>query len=134
AAPDEALTAYDPNAKIYFRSAVPAGFAVIPHATSATGETVSASTTRGTTPASVMTVPMLNIPVFKKGDETKIKVNFSGVMAGARANVFIEPHKNGKETEVNMRFHDLKQAPDGKVYVLWAVSADNQFFKLGEIY
>lgn len=134
AAPDETLTAYDPNAKIYFRSAVPAGFAVIPHSTSATGETVAASTTAGATPASVITVPMLNIPVFKKGDETKIKINFSGAMAGARANVFIEPKKNGKETEVTMRFHDLKQAPDGQVYVLWAVSRDNQFFKLGEIY
>ncbi len=134
AAPDESLTTYDPNAKIYFRSAVPAGFAVIPHSTSATGETVAASTTPGTTPASVVTVPMLNVPVFKKGDETKIKVNFSGAMAGARANVFIEPKKSGKETEVTMRFHDLKQAPDGKVYVLWAVSPDNQFTKLGEIY
>lgn len=133
AAPDESLTAYDPNAKIYFRSAVPEGFAVIPHSTSATGETVAASTTPGTTPASVTRVPMLNIPVFKKGDETKIKVNFSGAMTGARANVFIEPHKNGKETEVRMRFHELKEAPAGKVYVLWAVSPDNQFTKLGEI-
>ncbi len=35
AAPDESLTAYDPNAKVYFRSAVPEGFAVIPHTTSA---------------------------------------------------------------------------------------------------
>jgi hypothetical protein len=60
-------------------------------------------------------------------------VDFSGAMAGARANVFIEPHKNGKETEVKMRFHELKEAPAGKVYVLWAVSPDNQFFKLGEI-
>ena len=132
-APDESLTAYDPNAKIYFRSAVPEGFAVIPHTTSATGETVGASTTPGTTPASVTTVPMLNIPVFKKGDETKIKINFSGAMTGARANVFIEPHKDGKETEVAMRFHDLKEAPAGKVYVLWAVTPDNQFTKLGEI-
>jgi hypothetical protein len=134
AAPDESLTAYDPNAKIYFRSAVPAGFAVIPHSTSATGETVAASTTPGTTPASVVTVPMLNVPAFKKGDESKIKVNFSGAMTGARANVFIEPHKNGKETEVRMRFHELKEAPAGKVYVLWAVAPDNQFTKLGEIY
>jgi hypothetical protein len=133
AAPDESLTAYDPNAKIYFRSAVPEGFAVIPHSTSATGETVGASTTPGTTPASVTTVPMLNVPVFKKGDESKIKVNFTGAMTGARANVFIEPHKNGKETEVRMRFHELKEAPTGKVYVLWAVAPDNQFTKLGEI-
>jgi hypothetical protein len=132
-APDDSLTAYDPNSKIFFRSAVPTGFAVVPHTTSPVGETVSATTTPGTTPASAYTVPMLNIPAFKKGDDTKLKVNFTGAMSGARANVFIEPHKNGKETEVKVRFHDLKQAPAGKAYVLWAVSPDNQFTKLGEI-
>jgi len=133
AAPDEKLTAYDPNAKIFFRSAVPEGFAVIPHTTSPVGETVGATTTPGTTPASTLTVPMLNIPAYKKGDDTKLKVDFTGPMAGARANVFIEPHKNGKETEVKMVFHELKQAPAGKTYILWAVSSDNQFFKLGQI-
>jgi hypothetical protein len=133
AAPDTTLTAYDPNAKIYFRSAVPEGFAVIPHTTSPVGETVSATTTPGTTPASTVTVPMLNIPAYKKGDETKLKVDFTGAMTGARANIFIEPHKNGKETEVKMVFHDLKEAPKGQAYILWAVSPDNQFSKLGQI-
>ncbi len=133
AAPDESLTTYDPNARIYFRSAVPEGFAVIPHTINPVGETVSAVTTPGTTEASVYTVPMLNIPAYKKGDDTKIKVDFTGVMSGARANVFIEPHKNGKATEVRMRFHDLKEAPRGQAYILWAVSPDNQFFKLGQI-
>ena len=133
AAPDESLTTYDPNAKIYFRSAVPEGFAVIPLTTSPVGETVGATTTTGTTPASAYTVPMLNIPAYKKGDDTKLKVNFTGAMSGARANVFIEPHKNGKETEVKMVFHELKDAPKGMAYILWAVSPDNQFFKLGQI-
>jgi len=132
-APDESLSAYDPNAKIYFRSAVPTGFAVIPHTTSPVGETVAATATSGDTPASVYTVPMLNIPAYKKGDETKLKVDFTGAMSGARANVFIEPHKHANETEINVRFHDLKQAPQGQAYILWAVSPDNQFFKLGEI-
>ena len=132
AAPDAGLTAYDPNAKIYFRSAVPEGFAVIPFTTSPVGETVSATTTPGT-PASISAVPMLNIPAYKKGDDTKLKVDFTGVMSGARANVFIEPHKNGKETEIKMRFHELKEAPTGQTYILWAVSPDNQFFKLGQI-
>jgi len=133
AAPDENLTAYAPDTKIFFRSAVPQGFAVIPHTMNPVGETVAATTTVGTTPASVYTVPMLNIPAYKKGDDTKLKVDFSGVMSGARANVFIEPHKNGTETEVRMRFHELKEAPTGQTYVLWAVSPDNQFFKLGQI-
>jgi len=133
AAPDAGLTAYDPNAKIYFRSAVPEGFAVIPFTTSPVGETVSATTTPGTTPASTSTVPMLNIPAYKKGDDTKLKIDFTGAMSGARANVFIEPHKNGKETQVKMVFHELKEAPTGQTYILWAVSPDNQFFKLGQI-
>ena len=81
------LTAYDPNAKIYFRSAVPEGFAVIPLTTSPIGETVAATTTPGTTPATASTVPMLNIPAYKKGDDTKLKVDFTGVMTGARANI-----------------------------------------------
>jgi hypothetical protein len=133
AAPEEGLTAYDPNAKIFFRSAVPEGFAVIPHTTNPVGETVGATSTPGTTPASVYTVPMLNIPAYKKGDDTKLKLDFTGAMSGARANVFIEPHKNGKETEVKMVFHELKDAPKGQAYILWAVSPDNQFFKLGQI-
>ena len=54
-------------------------------------------------------------------------------MEGARANVFIEPHKNGKTTEVRMRFHELKEAPKGLAYILWAVSPDNQFTRLGQI-
>ncbi len=133
ATPDESLTAYDPKGKIYFRSAVPEGFAVIPHTTSPVGETVAATTTPGTTEATTYTVPMLNIPAYKKGDDTKLKVDFTGAMSGARANVFIEPHKNGKETAIKMRFHELKEAPKGQVYILWAVSPDNQFTKLGEI-
>ncbi|HUS11339.1 MAG TPA: hypothetical protein VMZ30_12810 [Pyrinomonadaceae bacterium] len=133
AAPDENLTAYDANSKVFFRSAVPEGFAVIPHTQNPVGETVGATTTPGTTAASISTVPMLNIPAYKKGDDTKLKIDFTGPMAGARANVFIEPHKNGAETEVKMRFHELKEAPTGKVYILWAVSPDNQFSKLGEI-
>jgi len=133
AAPDESLTTYDPNTKVFFRSAVPQGFAVIPHTTSPTGETVAATTTPGTTPASVIAVPMLNIPAYKKGDDTKLKVDFTGAMSGARANIFIEPHKSGKDTEIKMVFHDLKQAPQGQTYILWAVSPDNQFFKLGQI-
>ena len=56
-------------------------------------------------------MPMLNIPAYKKGDDTKLKVDFTGAMSGARANIFIEPHKNGKETEVKMVFHELKDAP-----------------------
>jgi len=132
ATPDESLTAYDPNAKIFFRSAVPEGFAVIPHTTNPVGEQVGATGAEVSTPTAAYTVPMLNIPAYKKGDDTKIKVNFSGALEGARANVFITPRKRGL-TKVNVRFHELKDAPAGKVYTLWAVSPENAFMRLGQI-
>ena len=101
-------------------TAVPAVAAVVPTAESAIVTTD-------------YTVPMLGIPAFKHGDDTKLKINFSGAMEGARANIFIEPNKNGKTTEVRMRFHDLKEAPKGQAYILWAISPDNQFAQLGRI-
>jgi len=127
ASPEDSLTTYDAHTKIFFRSDVPAGLTVIP-ITNAVGEQVGAVAV-----TSDYTVPMLNIPNFKVGDDTKLKVNFSGAMEGARANIFIEPRKHGQATEVRMRFHDLKEAPKGTAYILWAVSPDNQFQKLGQI-
>jgi hypothetical protein len=76
--------------------------------------------------------PLLNIPAYKKGDDTKIKVDFTGALTGARANVFITPHKGGP-TEIRMRFHDLKDAPAGQSFILWAVAPDNTFTKLGQV-
>jgi hypothetical protein len=156
ASPEPALTAYDANTKILFRSGVPEGMAVIP-LTSASGEKVSATTaptaktTVTTTPGAVVSspsgttvvvpmtetkttysAPLLNIPNYKKGDDTKIKVDFSGALTGARANVFITPRKDGP-TEVKIRFHDLKEAPAGQKFIVWAVSPDNKFTKLGQI-
>lgn len=130
ASPEGTLTTYDPNTKVIFRSAVPQGLAVIPRVVDAQGEKVAATTTSTSTPA--YTVPMLNIPGFKKGDDTKMKVTFSGPLTGSRANVFLTPRKDGP-TEVKVRFHELKDAPAGMVYTVWAVSPENQFVKLGQI-
>jgi hypothetical protein len=134
ASPEGSLTAYSPETKVYFRSAVPQGLAVVPVTSSPSGETVAAVTApAGAQVASATyTAPLLNIPAFKKGDDTKIKVDFTGALAGARANVFITPHKNNA-TEVKMRFHDLKEAPAGQKFVVWAVGADGSYQKLGEV-
>jgi hypothetical protein len=153
ASPEPALTAYDANTKVLFRSAVPEGFTVIPLSSSASGEKVAAvaapttvtaptTATAPTTGATVVspttqtavtyTAPLLGIPNYKKGDDTKIKVDFTGALEGARANVFITPRKDGP-TEVNMRFHDLKEAPQGQKFILWAMSSDGQFQKLGQV-
>jgi len=132
ASPEATLASYAPDTKVYFRSAVPQGFAVLPFTSHPIGEKVSATTTSGDVAAAAYTVPMLNIPAYKKGDETKLKISFSGDMSGARANVFLDPHKDGR-TDVNFRFHELKEAPAGKTYTVWAVSPDNKFVKLGQI-
>jgi len=131
ASPEANLTAYNPET-VFFRSAVPEGFAVIPHTTNPVGEKVGASTAEVSTPVATYTVPMLNLPAYKKGDDTKMKIKFSGAMTGARANVFITPRKDGP-TEVKLRFHELKEAPAGKVFTAWAVSPDNKFIKLGQV-
>ena len=130
ASPESDITAYTPETKVLFRSAVPEGFAVVPFSRHPVGEKVAATSTAGTT--SAYDVPMLNIPAYRTGKDTKLKVNFNGEMAGARANVFIEPHKDGR-TEVNFRFHELKEAPKGQIYTLWAVAPDNHYEKLGQI-
>jgi len=158
--PETDLSSYSPNTKIYFRSAVPSGLTVIP-ITNAVGEqvgavavpttTVAAPTETAAAPTTVAapttaaapatatvvaadyTASMLGIPTFKRGDDTKLKINFTGAMEGARANIFIEPRKNGKITEVRMTFHDLKEAPKGTAYILWAVSPTGEFSKLGQI-
>lgn len=159
ASPEPALTAYDANTKVFFRSAAPEGFTVIPVArtgdekVAAVGTPVAATaqTTTTTTPGAVVsspsgttvvvpmtetkttyTAPLLNIPSYKTGDDTKIKVDFTGALTGARANVFITPRKDGP-TEVKMRFHDLKEAPAGQKFIVWAVSPDMKFTKLGQI-
>jgi len=159
ASPEPSLTAYDANTKVFFRSAVPEGFTVVPIArtgdekVAAVGTPVAATaqTTTTTTPGAVVSspsgttivvpmtetkttysAPLLNIPAYKTGDDTKIKVDFTGAMTGARANVFVTPRKDGP-TEVKIRFHELKEAPAGQKFIVWAVSPDNQFTKLGEI-
>ena len=157
ASPDASLSTYGPSTAVVFRSAVPEGYTIIP-VSSARGETVAAVAAPATVsaapatvtaaPATVTAAPagstavvaqqaayqvaMLNIPAYKKGDDTKIKVNLAGAMTGARANVFITPRKDGP-TQVNVRFHDLKEAPADQKFILWAVSPDNQFQKIGQV-
>jgi len=127
ASTDPNLSLYNERTHVYFRSAVPPGLTIIP-VTGAVGETIAT-----VVPPSEYTVPMLGIPSFRPGHESKMKINFSGAMEGARADIYIKPHKHGAATEVLMQFHDLKEAPKGTAYILWAISPDNQYQRLGSI-
>jgi hypothetical protein len=134
--PETNLATVAPETRVFFRSAVPEGFAVIPLGSSGerdgmpVGERVAATTTSGATAG--YHAPLLGIPGFRRGTDTQMKINFSGALTGSRANVSLEPRKDGPTT-INMRFHELKDAPAGQVYVVWAVSPDNKFQRLGQI-
>lgn len=134
--PEGNLTTIADSTPVFFRSAVPRGMAVVPlvsrdHEKGApVGEKVSAVATSGGT--SAYSVPMLNVPGMARGEDTEVKVNLTGAMTGSRVNIEVEPRKDGPTT-VTARFHELKEAPGGMVYVLWAVSPDQKFTKLGQI-
>jgi len=128
ASPEPNLTVYNERTHVYFRSDVPAGLTVVPSIGNVVGEPVAT-----VIPSGEYAVPMLGIPTFRPGHESKLRVNFSGAMEGARADIFIKPHKHGVASEVLMHFHNLKDAPKGTAYILWAVSPDNQYQRLGEI-
>jgi len=135
ASPETSLTTYDPNTKVFFRSAVPTGLAVVPFAQSgpkdgaAIGDRVSATATPAI--ASPYSVPMLGIPNFRKGTDTHLRVKFPE-FNDARANVFIEPRKDGPTT-IKMRFHNLNRVPADKRIVLWAVASDGTYNRIGQI-
>jgi hypothetical protein len=134
--PEGNLTTISPTTNVAFRSAVPEGFAVVPVAQSGAqdgapiGERVAATSTAGST--SAYTAPMLGISGMRRGTDSELKINFTGALTGTRANVSLEPRKDGPTT-IKMRFHELKESPAGKVLVVWAVSPDNKFVKLGQI-
>ncbi|HEX8163731.1 MAG TPA: anti-sigma factor [Pyrinomonadaceae bacterium] len=143
--PAAEMTALNNDTPWLFRSNAPEGLAVIPFARTgdeklhATGEAVANTTTAVNTAAGTVVttapaynVPLLGIPTFKRGEDTQVKVNLAGEMTGSRVNFRVLPRKDGP-TAITARFHELKDAPAGKRYVLWAVSPDNKFTKLGQI-
>lgn len=128
--PEAELTSYTPTGTYAFRSAVPQGFAVVP-LTNAEGERVAATTTP-TTAVNAFTAPLLGIPGFDRGDTTEVKVKLGGALTGSRVNFNITPRRDGP-TQVVARFHELKESPAGQVYVLWAVSPEGKYTKLGQV-
>src|SRR5207248_5715070 len=92
------------------------------------GEHVAATTAPNTSP---YTVPMLDIPGFRRGHDTKLSVHFPE-LNDARANIFLEPRKDGP-VEVRIRFHSLTRVPADKRIVVWAVGPDGSYAKLGQI-
>jgi hypothetical protein len=128
--PTEGLTTFDNDTAVAFRSAVPKGFAVVNNrVTSPVGEEKQVA---GTQPvASAYDVPLLGIAGLEKG-ETEIRIKFAGELQGLKGKAYINNSKEGV-TKIKMRFDDMKLAPKKKRFVLWAVSPDKEYTKLGQV-
>jgi len=126
--PTEGLTGFDPTTPVFYRSAVPSGYAVVPRR-------VSEKRVVGVSPSVVnrdgtYDVPLLNVGTF--GDkEREVKMKFGGELSGLEAKAYINRGKG--TTKVRMHFDDMNKVPKNKRFTLWTVSSDGQYSKLGSV-
>jgi len=144
--PEVDLTAVDAATAVALRSAVPEGLAVVPRADSAASAEVAASndaepeepapaapdTVAEAGEQSEYDVPLLNIGSLRRGSETQLKSQLAGDLAGTRTAVYVKPSKGG-ETQVKVRFNNLRAPENGARYVLWAVGPDKTYTRLGQV-
>jgi len=130
--PNEGLNTIATDTPVVFRSSVPQGFAVVP--TAVTSTTVGGIPDRavGTSVpvTSTYEVPMLGIPSFS-GKTTELRFNYAAGMAGLKGKAYIKPRKDGT-AQIKMRFQGLRNATKGARYIVWLVSPDRQYTKLGQ--
>ena len=128
--PNEGVTTFAADTPVIFRSSVPQGYAVVNNRTTApTGDEKQVANTQAV--ASTYDVPLLGVAALEKG-ETEIRVNFSGELQGLKGKAYLDNRKAGL-TKIKMRFDDMKLAPKEKRYVLWAVSPEKEYTKIGQV-
>jgi len=124
--PNASLSAIDTSTPIFFRSAVPTGYAIVPRVQTSSDSAIATTDMV----ASTYEVPLLNVPSFKRGT-TEVRVKFGNDFPGLDGKAYI--NTKGGKTSVKMRFGDLKKVPGNKRFVLWARSPEGQFTKLGQV-
>ncbi len=128
--PNEGLTTVAADTPVIFRSSVPQGYAVVNNrTTSPTGDEKQVAKTEAVD--STYDVPLLGLSSLEKG-ETEIRVKFSGELQGLKGKAYLDNNKQGL-TKIKMRFDDMKMAPKEKRYVLWAVSPEKEYTKIGQV-
>ena len=127
--PKEGLTTIGNDTPVIFRSSVPTGFAVVPTAvTSPTGKEKQVGVSVPV--VSTYDVPLLGVQSFS-GKTTELRFNFAGDLQGMKGKAYIKPRKDGT-AQIKMRFQGLRNAPKDMRYVVWLVSPDKQYTKLGQ--
>jgi len=128
--PNEGLTTIGGDTPVVFRSSVPQGYAVVGNRPSNSIE--QTKQVAGSTPvSSTYEVPLLGVPSLG-GKDTEIRIQFSGELQGLKGKAYIDPHQGGA-TQIKMRFDDMKMAPKNKRYVLWVVSPERSYTKIGQV-
>ena len=128
--PNEGLTTIGGDTAVAFRSAVPKGYAVVGNRPSSSMD--ENKQVAGSMPVnSTYEVPLLGVKNFT-GKTTEIRIAFTGELEGLKGKAYIEPRKDGAK-RIKMRFDDMKMAPKQKRFILWAVSPDNKYTKLGQV-
>lgn len=128
--PNEGLTSIGNDTPVVFRSSVPKGYAVVGNRPSNPIE--ETKQVAGSAPvSSTYEVPLLGVPSLG-GKDTEIRIQFSGELQGLKGKAYIDPHQGGA-TQIKMRFDDMKMAPKNKRFVLWAVSPDKTYTKIGQV-
>lgn len=144
--PNAGLTAVGGATPVALRSAVPEGLAVVPKSGGASSEESAATNTNAvaeevgsdsTTAAAAAEesdydVPLLGVGGFRRNAETQLRPRLSGELSGTRTAVFVKPLRSG-ETQVRVSFMNLREPEGGARYVLWAVSPDRTFTRLGHV-
>ncbi len=141
--PESSLTALDAATPVALRSAVPEGLAVVPRASEAPPEeaaSIAPESMPDTTAAeaaaaddeSEYDVPLLGVGSLRRGSETQLKSQLAGDLAGTRTAVYVKPLKGG-ETQIKVRFNNLRAHENGARYVLWAVGPDKNYTRLGQV-
>jgi len=127
--PTEGLTAIDTATPVFYRSALPTGYAVVPRRVSEDRVVAVAPSVISREPAAY-DVPLLNVGTF--GDkEREVKMKFGGELNGLEAKAYIARGKG--VTKVRMHFDDMNKVPKNKRFTLWTYSPDGQYSKLGSV-
>lgn len=132
--PTEGLTAIDTATPVFYRSALPTGYAVVPRRVSENRTVAVAPAVISRDPAAVVesayNVPLLNVGTFGD-DEREVKMKFTGELNGLEAKAYI---KRGKGmTKVRMHFDDMNKVPKNKRFTLWTYAPDGTYTKLGHV-
>jgi hypothetical protein len=127
--PTEGLTAIDTATPVFYRSALPTGYAVVPRRVSES-RVVAVAPSVVSREGAAYEVPLLNVGTFPD-TEREVKLKFGGELTGLEAKAYIDREKG--VTKIRMHFDDMKKVPANKRFTLWTYSPDGQYAKLGHV-